>query len=113
MRRHGIDLRLGDPAEVVDPAARTVTTTSGAVVTYDALVLATGSSPFVPPVPGIDKKGFFVYRTIEDLEQLIGYGATAHARRRSSAAGCSASRRPRRAARPRAWRRTSSSSPRA
>src|SRR5207237_951005 len=36
--------------------------------------LATGSAPFVPPVPGVDKKGVFVYRTIEDLEEIIGYG---------------------------------------
>ncbi|WP_406508216.1 nitrite reductase large subunit NirB [Streptomyces sp. NBC_00212] len=73
MRRHGIDLRLGDPAEVVDPAARTVTTTSGAVVTYDALVLATGSYPFVPPIPGADATGCFTYRTLYDVEQLTQY----------------------------------------
>src|SRR5262249_45882793 len=35
-----------------------------------------GSAPFVPPVPGIDKKGVFVYRTIEDLERIIAYGRT-------------------------------------
>ena len=40
-------------------------------------MLATGSAPFVPPVPGVDKKGVFVYRTIEDLEQIIAYGRTA------------------------------------
>ena len=41
------------------------------------MVLATGSYPFVPPVPGIDKPGVFVYRTIEDLEQIIAYGKRA------------------------------------
>ena len=46
----------------------------GREIAYDAVVLATGSAPFVPPVPGIDKKGVFVYRTIEDLEQIIAYG---------------------------------------
>ena len=37
------------------------------------LVLATGSSAFVPPVPGIDKTGVFVYRTIEDLDNIKAY----------------------------------------
>ncbi len=67
---NGIDLRLGDPAVAVDRAARTVTTRSGAVLGYDALVLATGSYPFVPPVPGHDAEGCHVYRTIEDLEAI-------------------------------------------
>ncbi|MFC5145185.1 nitrite reductase large subunit NirB [Streptomyces aureoversilis] len=67
---HGIDLRLGDPATAVDRAARTVTTASGRTFPYDALVLATGSYPFVPPVPGHDAPGCHVYRTIEDLEAI-------------------------------------------
>ncbi|MEV4149534.1 nitrite reductase large subunit NirB [Amycolatopsis sp. NPDC049691] len=65
-----VDLRLGELAVSVDRAARTVTTASGAVVSYDALVLATGSRPFVPPVPGHDLDGCFVYRTIEDLDAI-------------------------------------------
>ncbi|GHG52832.1 nitrite reductase large subunit NirB [Streptomyces griseocarneus] len=67
---HDIDLRLDDPVTAVDRAARTVTTRSGHTVAYDALVLATGSRPFVPPVPGHDTPGCFVYRTIEDLEAI-------------------------------------------
>ncbi|MFE9423330.1 nitrite reductase large subunit NirB [Kitasatospora sp. NPDC006697] len=67
---HGIDLRLGDPATAIDRAARLVTTRSGAELHYDALVLATGSYPFVPPVPGHDAAGCHVYRTIEDLEAI-------------------------------------------
>jgi nitrite reductase (NADH) large subunit len=65
-----VDLRLGEPVTSVDRAARTVTTASGATVSYDALVLATGSRPFVPPVPGHDLPGCFVYRTIEDLDAI-------------------------------------------
>ncbi|SEB32967.1 nitrite reductase (NADH) large subunit [Amycolatopsis tolypomycina] len=65
-----VDLRLGELAVSVDRDARTVTTASGAVVSYDALVLATGSRPFVPPVPGHDLDGCFVYRTIEDLDAI-------------------------------------------
>ncbi|KPC58847.1 nitrite reductase large subunit NirB [Streptomyces chattanoogensis] len=67
MEKHGIELRLGDPAETIDRETRTVTARSGFTVRYDQLVLATGSYPFVPPVPGKDHKGTFVYRTIEDL----------------------------------------------
>lgn len=67
---HPIDLRLGDPVVVVDRGARTVTLASGAVIAYDRLVLATGSTPFVPPVPGHDGPGCFPYRTIDDLEAI-------------------------------------------
>ncbi|GAA0530285.1 nitrite reductase large subunit [Saccharopolyspora subtropica] len=65
-----VDLRLGTAVTGVDPAARTVSTSDGLVLSYDALVLATGSRPFVPPVPGHDLDGCFVYRTIEDLDAI-------------------------------------------
>ncbi|APU13938.1 MULTISPECIES: nitrite reductase large subunit NirB [Actinoalloteichus] len=65
-----VELRLGDPVVDVDPTARTVTTASGVTRAYDALVLATGSRPFVPPVPGHDLAGCHVYRTIEDLDGI-------------------------------------------
>ncbi|MFC9498465.1 nitrite reductase large subunit NirB [Streptomyces sp. NPDC056975] len=71
--RHGIELHLGDPAEHIDRATRTVTARSGLQVRYDTLVLATGSYPFVPPVPGKDATGCFVYRTIEDLLAIEEY----------------------------------------
>ncbi|WP_188269117.1 MULTISPECIES: nitrite reductase large subunit NirB [unclassified Streptomyces] len=74
---HGIDLRLGDPAEHIDTTARTVTTLSGAVVGYDALVLATGSYPFVPPIPGADAPGCFTYRTLYDVDTLTAYAERA------------------------------------
>ncbi len=67
LTEHGVELHLGDPAETVDRATRTVTARSGRTFRYDTLVLATGSYPFVPPVPGRDSAGCFVYRTIEDL----------------------------------------------
>ncbi|MYW92284.1 nitrite reductase large subunit [Amycolatopsis rubida] len=65
-----VDLRLGEVVVSVDREARTVTTASGHVEPYDSLVLATGSRPFVPPVPGRDLPGVFVYRTIEDLDAI-------------------------------------------
>ncbi|MYT26889.1 FAD-dependent oxidoreductase, partial [Streptomyces sp. SID7760] len=76
MERHGIELHLGDPAESIDRDARTVTSRSGRVIPYDVLVLATGSRPFVPPVPGKDAPGCFVYRTIEDLLAIEEYART-------------------------------------
>ncbi|MFL6074410.1 MAG: nitrite reductase large subunit NirB [Mycobacteriales bacterium] len=72
-----VELRLGDPVVAVDPAARTVTTAGGHVRAYDALVLATGSRPFVPPVPGHDLPGCFVYRTLDDLDAIRAAAAGA------------------------------------
>ncbi|MFD5082024.1 nitrite reductase large subunit NirB [Kitasatospora sp. NPDC058406] len=77
LTEHGIDLRLGDPVTAVDRAARTVTTRSGHLLRYDALVLATGSVPFVPPVPGHDADGCHVYRTVEDVEEIRAAAAAA------------------------------------
>jgi nitrite reductase (NADH) large subunit len=70
---HPIELRLGDRVAAIDPAARSVTSISGHRVTYDALVLATGSYPFVPPVSGREAVGCFVYRTVEDLQAIEAY----------------------------------------
>ncbi|PPK88387.1 nitrite reductase (NADH) large subunit [Neolewinella xylanilytica] len=69
----GITLRTGELVTELDTDKRELRTHLGNVQRYDYLVLATGSVPFVPPVPGRDKKGVFVYRTIEDLEAILGY----------------------------------------
>jgi nitrite reductase (NADH) large subunit len=68
--RLDITLRLNDPVLAIDPAAKTVRSARYRSVPYDKLVIATGSNPFVPPVPGRDRRGCFVYRTIEDLEEI-------------------------------------------
>ncbi|MEY8875514.1 MAG: nitrite reductase large subunit NirB [Leptothrix sp. (in: b-proteobacteria)] len=73
--RTGHALRLASRAASIDRAARTVTTVAGEVLAYDKLVLATGSYPFVPPLPGKDRADCFVYRTIEDLEAMQECGA--------------------------------------
>ena len=65
-----VELRLGTRAEHVDREARTVTTSSGEVIASDSVVLATGSYPFVPPVPGHDSDGCYVYRTLDDLDGI-------------------------------------------
>jgi nitrite reductase (NADH) large subunit len=69
----GIDVYLGDPIASIDRTAATVTSAGGWTMRYDALVLATGSYPFVPPVPGHDLPGCFVYRTLDDLELIRAY----------------------------------------
>jgi nitrite reductase (NADH) large subunit len=63
----GIILNLSERATVIDRERKQVTTSTGRVLPYDKLVLATGSYPFVPPIPGRERKDCFVYRTIEDL----------------------------------------------
>ncbi|TRX38352.1 nitrite reductase large subunit NirB [Flavobacterium restrictum] len=57
----------------IDKEHKTVTTHLDKSYPYDYLVLATGSSAFVPPIKGADKAGVFVYRTIEDLDAIMAY----------------------------------------
>jgi nitrite reductase (NADH) large subunit len=87
----GVELRRGERVTAVDRGARVVTTAGGRTYPYDALVLATGSSAFVPPVEGRDLPGCFVYRTIDDVAALRQWVEDARARtaapRRRSAGG--------------------------
>ena len=73
--RTGFTLRLAARAVAIERRDRTVTTADGEVLPYDKLVLATGSTPFVPPIPGRDRDKCFVYRTIEDLKAMKVAGA--------------------------------------
>jgi len=68
--RQGVDARFGDAVASIDRDRQTVTTAAGTQVPYDALVLATGSYPFVPPIPGSDLPECLVYRTIDDLAAI-------------------------------------------
>jgi nitrite reductase (NADH) large subunit len=61
----------------IDRDAKIVSTDNGLQYGYDKLILSTGSFPFVPPVPGHDRKNCFVYRTIEDLEAITAAAANA------------------------------------
>jgi nitrite reductase (NADH) large subunit len=65
-----VDLRLSSRVAEIDRIARTVIAADGTRITYDALVLATGSYAFVPPVPGHDLPGCHVYRTLDDLDAI-------------------------------------------
>ncbi len=76
-RARGIELRLGEPIVEIDRARRRVRTRRGRWQAYDRLVLATGSAPFVPPIPGIDADGVFVYRTVDDLDAIRSRAAGA------------------------------------
>ena len=67
---YGIDLRLSTKVVEIDQINKKVTTNHGDVLSFDKLVLATGSYAFVPPIPGNDRENCFVYRTIDDLDAL-------------------------------------------
>jgi len=74
---NGISLHLDDPIQEINRIDKTVHSFKGTVIKYDYLVMATGSSPFVPNIEGVEKKGVFVYRTIEDLGLIRDYAASA------------------------------------
>lgn len=68
--QHEITIHLGDKIVEVNRDTKTVLSAKGVSVTYDKLVFATGSYPFVPPVLGHDRPNCLVYRTIADLEMI-------------------------------------------
>ena len=70
----GISLHTGERIESIDRVNQLIRSSAGKEYSYDTLILATGSRPFVPPVPGVDHEGVFVYRTIEDLEAIKEWG---------------------------------------
>jgi nitrite reductase (NADH) large subunit len=70
-QQHAIDLRVGVRIVDVDPEAKTVTGNDGSVTPYDVLLLATGSSAWMPPIEGLGKDGVFVFRTLDDTRALL------------------------------------------
>jgi nitrite reductase (NADH) large subunit len=74
---NGINLILSDPVMDIDREAKTVRSHHGIVQAYDYLIMATGSAAFVPPIPGVEKEGVFVYRTIEDLDLMQNHAKKA------------------------------------
>lgn len=73
----GITLHLGDAVQTIDRQTQLIYSAKGITQSYDYLIFATGSAPFVPSLPGVDKEGVFVYRTIEDLEAMQAYSGKA------------------------------------
>jgi nitrite reductase (NADH) large subunit len=74
---NNITLHLGDPIAQINRNEKTVDSHKGLTVPYDILILATGSAAFVPPIPGTEKNGVFIYRTIEDLEMMTAWAKKA------------------------------------
>ena len=68
---HGIDLVVSDPVIAIDRAAKTVTAQSGRVAQYDRLLIATGSDPFIIPVPGKDLPGVVSFRDMADVDMMV------------------------------------------
>ena len=66
----GVSFKTNAKVTNIDKSAKVVTTESGDSFEYDKLILATGSYPFVPPIPGGDVEHSLVYRTIDDLEAI-------------------------------------------
>jgi len=69
-REHEIELSLGDPVTSLDPEARTVTTAAGESLSYEHCVLATGSEPIRPDVPGADHEDVLVLRSAASARRL-------------------------------------------
>jgi len=77
MPEGSLNYHLNTKVTEIDPNKKLVKTCSGDSVSYDILVLATGSDAVLPRhTPGHDAKGVFVYRTIEDLQRLIEFSST-------------------------------------
>lgn len=70
-RQNSIDLRVGVCITGLDPVARTVTGDDGSLTAYDKLLLATGSSPLIPPLSGSNKDGVFCFRNLDDTRALL------------------------------------------
>jgi len=74
---NGIELRLSQPVTAIDTEARLIRDAEGHELHWDKLVLATGSYPFVPPIPGNELPNCFVYRTLDDLDAIAAFAKTA------------------------------------
>jgi nitrite reductase (NADH) large subunit len=70
-RRNGVRLHLGKKVATIDREARFVVAADGTVEAYDRLIVATGSSPFILPLPGTGLEGVLAYRDIEDTRTMI------------------------------------------
>ncbi|MEM6666139.1 MAG: nitrite reductase large subunit NirB [Pseudomonadota bacterium] len=68
---HNVTLHKGKRVSAIDRDAKRVTAVDGTTADYDTLLIATGSSPFVIPVPGHDLRGVVTYRDLDDVEQML------------------------------------------
>ncbi len=70
----GVTCRFGERVSAIDRAAKTVTDKDGKTLAYDKLVIATGSAPFIIPMPGHDLDGVIAYRDLEDTQTMMNLG---------------------------------------
>jgi nitrite reductase (NADH) large subunit len=82
--QHGIALHAGDPVEHIDRRRRIVRARSGLEAHYDRLLIATGSTPFMLPIPGARREGVVAFRDLADVETML---AAARAHRRAVVVG--------------------------
>src|SRR4030095_16104812 len=75
-RDNGIRLHLGRKVTKIDRIAREAIADDGTREAYDRLLLATGSNPFILPIPGVDLEGVLTYRDIHDTQRMIDAAAT-------------------------------------
>ncbi|HKX36792.1 MAG TPA: FAD-dependent oxidoreductase, partial [Rhizorhapis sp.] len=68
---NSIDLISGDPVVAIDREKKQVTARSGRAVEYDKLLIATGSDPFIIPVPGKDLPGVVTFRDLDDVDKML------------------------------------------
>ena len=76
--QHGITLHLGKNVTQIDRKRRIVTADDGTQAPYDRLLIATGSQPFILPVPGAKLKGVITYRDIGDTQAMIDAAQVKH-----------------------------------
>jgi nitrite reductase (NADH) large subunit len=69
--KNDIALRVGVRITAIDTAEKTVSGDDGGVTEFDKLIIATGSSPFIPPIAGVDKDGVFAFRNLADTRGLL------------------------------------------
>jgi len=92
-RDNGITLHAGKMVTKIDRVRRRVVANDGTEAEYDRLLLATGSTPFIPPFPGKELPGVLAYRDIADTEAMIDAAAATTSTPPSSARACSGSKR--------------------
>jgi nitrite reductase (NADH) large subunit len=73
--KHGITLHLNRKVTTIDRRASTVIAADGTAERYDRLLLATGSNPFILPIPGKELRGVLTYRDIQDTNAMIDAAA--------------------------------------
>jgi nitrite reductase (NADH) large subunit len=74
--QNSITLITGDAVKSIDRTARTVTSAAGVTVSYDRILIATGSRPLAPPIPGLGLPGTCAFRDIADVDKMLASAKT-------------------------------------